>query len=87
MLFLVARRRHTEVERRRERGNRITVPSPKTDRYEGKECRTIPMFADLRPYLEEAFGLAEPGQTHVVGGNHLAKANGPTGWKNCNLRT
>src|SRR5262245_6501579 len=66
---------------------RLAVPSPKTDRYDGKGSRTIPLFADLRPYLEEAFELAEPGQTHVVGGDHLAKANGPTGWKNCNLRT
>jgi hypothetical protein len=49
--------------------------------------QVIPLFADLRPFLTEAFELATPGQTHVVGGNHLAKANGPTGWKNCNLRT
>ena len=74
--------RHVDWER-----GRMTVPSPKTDRYDGKGSRTIPLFADLRPYLEEAFELAEPGQTHVVGGDHLAKANGPTGWKNCNLRT
>jgi integrase len=66
---------------------RLTVPSPKTDRYDGKESRTIPLFADLRPFLEEAFELAEPGQTHVIGGNYLTKANGPTGWLNCNLRT
>ena len=45
------------------------------------------MFKDLRPFLEEAFDLAAPGQTHVVGGNHLAKANGVHGWMNCNLRT
>ncbi len=74
--------RHIDWER-----NRIIVPSPKTDRYDGKATRTIPLFSDLRTYLEEAFELAEPGQTHVIGGGHLAKANGPTGWKNCNLRT
>jgi integrase len=74
--------RHIDWER-----NRITVPSPKTDRYDGKACRTIPLFADLRPFLEEAFELAAAGQSHVIGGDHLAKANGPTGWKNCNLRT
>ena len=66
---------------------RMTVPSPKTDRYDGKESRPVPLFADLRPFLEEAFELAGPGQSHVVGGGHLAKADGPTGWKNCNLRT
>jgi integrase len=74
--------RHIDWER-----NRITVPSPKTDRYDGKGTRTVPLFADLRPFLEEAFELAEPGQTHVVGGDHLTKAQGPNGWRNCNLRT
>lgn len=66
---------------------KLTVPSPKTDRYDGKACRTIPLFVDLRPYLVDARELVAEGQTHVVGGGHLAKANGPTGWKNCNLRT
>ncbi len=74
--------RHVDWDR-----GRITVPSPKTDRYDGKGSRETPLFSDLRPLLEEAFELAEAGQTHVVGGNHLAKANGPTGWKSCNLRT
>jgi len=74
--------RHVDWER-----NRVTVPSPKTDRYDGKGSRTIPLFAELRPFLEEAFELAEPGQTHVVSGDHLAKAQGPNGWRNCNLRT
>src|SRR5262249_61829280 len=26
-------------------------------------------------------------QSHVVGEGHLAKAQGPNGWRNCNLRT
>src|SRR5262249_55754180 len=74
--------RHVDWER-----SRITVPSPKTDRYDGKGNRTIPLFAELRPFLEEAFELADSGQTHVVGGEHLMKAQGPKGWRNCNLRT
>src|SRR6516225_8362314 len=74
--------RHVDWER-----NRITVPSPKTDRYDGKAHRTIPLFADLRPFLEDAFEGAEQGQSYVVSGNHLAKAQGPNGWWNCNLRT
>jgi len=57
------------------------------DRYDGKLSRTIPLFPELRAHLTEAFELASPGQTHVVGGDHLAKAKGPNGWKNCNLRT
>ncbi|MFM7150805.1 MAG: tyrosine-type recombinase/integrase [Gemmataceae bacterium] len=67
--------------------SRITVISPKTDRYEGKASRIVPLFAELRPFLLDAFELAVPGQTHVVGGGHLAKAQGPNGWRNCNLRT
>lgn len=74
--------RHIDWER-----GRLTVPSPKTDRYDGKESRTIPLFPELRTHLEEARELAELGQTHVIGGNHLAKATRPTGWKSCNLRT
>ena len=45
------------------------------------------MFAELRPFLEEALELAKPGRTHVVGGDHLAKVQGVNGWRNCNLRT
>jgi integrase len=74
--------RHVDWER-----NRITVVSPKTSRYDGKGSRVIPLFPELRNFLLEAFELAEPGQSHVVGGGHLAKANRPTGWKSCNLRT
>lgn len=66
---------------------RITVPSPKTSRYDGKGSRVIPLFEDLRPYLMEAFELAEPGQTHIIGGDYLAKADTPSGWRNVNLRT
>jgi integrase len=65
----------------------LTVISPKTERYDGKGSRVAPIFSEVRKYLEEAYAQREEGQTHVVGGNHLQKANGPTGWKNCNLRT
>ncbi len=65
----------------------ITVTSPKTDRYDGKGSRLIPLYPELRPYMEEALKLADPDATHVVGGGHLAKADTPTGWKSCNLRT
>lgn len=67
--------------------NRITAPSPKTEHLEGKAYRTLPIFAELRPYLEEAFDLAEGGAVYVVAGNHRAASNGPGGWANCNLRT
>ncbi len=34
---------------------RITVPSPKTAHHEGKESRVIPLFPELREYLDKAF--------------------------------
>lgn len=79
--------RHVDWER-----SRITVPSPKTDRYDGKGSRTIPLFAELRPYLAEAFELAEPGQVHVIGGAtgdgfRAAAQRKPGQWMNANLRT
>jgi integrase len=79
--------RHIDWEK-----GRISVPSPKTDRYAGKGSRTIPLFQQLRPHLEEAFELAEPGQTHVVGGAtgdgfRAAARRKPGQWMNANLRT
>ncbi len=78
---------HCRTGNREEQIANLIVPSPEADRCAGKGSRTIPLFAELRPYLLEAAGLAEPGQTHVVGGKYLAAALGPKGWRNCNLRT
>jgi integrase len=46
--------------------NRITVRSPKTEGYVGKDRRIIPIFAELRPYLEDAYALAAPGTDAVI---------------------
>jgi integrase len=48
-----------------ERG-RIVVTSPKTERHAGKATRIIPLFSELRPYLETAFDAAEPGTEYVI---------------------
>ncbi len=70
---------------------RMTVSSPKTEHYEGRAYRVVPIFADLRPYLEDAHELAEPGEVFVVGGKqgatYRAASKGKNGWVNCNLRT
>jgi integrase len=66
---------------------RIVVQSPKTELHPGKASRTIPLFAELRPILAEAFDLAPDGAEYVVDGNHRKAANTPGGWPNCNLRT
>jgi integrase len=47
-------------------GNRITVHSPKTEHHSGGDSRVIPIFPELRPYLEEAFELAEPGTEFII---------------------
>ena len=67
--------------------NRMTVPSCKTEHIPGKAYRIVPIFAGLKPYLDEAFDLAEGGAEYVVPGEHRMAALKPTGWMNCNLRT
>jgi len=66
---------------------RIVVQSPKTEHHVGKASRTIPLFAELRSTLAEAFDLAPEGAVYVVDGNHREAANTASGWRNCNLRT
>ena len=46
--------------------DRMTVRSPKTEHHAGGESRVIPLFPELRPYLEECFDLAEPGTEYVI---------------------
>ena len=46
--------------------NRMTIQSPKTERYAGKDSRVIPIFPELRPFLDEAFEQAESGTVHVI---------------------
>jgi integrase len=33
---------------------RMTVPSPKTEHHDGGESREVPLFPELRPFLEAA---------------------------------
>ncbi len=60
-----------------ERG-RFRVCSPKTEHHPGKEAREVPLFPELRPYLEEVWEQAEPGEEYVI----TRYRNG-----NANLRT
>jgi len=46
--------------------NKLRVPSPKTEHHTGGESRMIPIFPELRPYLEEVFDNAEPGQQYLI---------------------
>jgi integrase len=46
--------------------SRIHIKSPKTEHHVGKAKRTIPIFPELRPFLEEAFDQARDGSVYVV---------------------
>ncbi len=45
---------------------RMTVTSPKTERYKGKGSRVVPIFGELKPYLQEAFDHAQPGAVYCI---------------------
>jgi len=66
---------------------RLIVTSPKTEHHEGRESRTIPLFPELRPILDEAFEAASEGAVYVVDERFRQAALGKGGWANCNLRT
>lgn len=58
-----------------ERG-RIIVRSPKTEAYEGKAERVIPIFPELRPYLDDVyFDPAQDGSLYVITRYRDANAN------------
>lgn len=59
-------------------GGRLLVRSSKTEHFEGKESRVIPLFPELRPYLLAAFNEAEPGAVYCITRYRLDR---------CNLRT
>lgn len=46
--------------------NRMIVRSPKTAHHDGGESRVVPVFSELRPFLEAVFEEAEPGTVHVI---------------------
>ena len=73
---------HVDWER-----DRITVPSPKTEHHEGKGKRLIPMFPELKPYLEEVWEQAAEGTEFVISKHRSMAGKSETGWKAVNLRT
>jgi len=44
----------------------FTVISSKTEHYEGRGSRVIPLFPELLPLLQEAFDMAEEGTEYVI---------------------
>ncbi len=60
--------------------NRFLVRSEKTKHIEDKESRLVPIFPELKPYLEEAFDQAEEGAVYVISRHRLPSANLRTGF-------
>ena len=46
--------------------NRITITVPKKAHIDGHQTRVIPIFPELRPFLEKAFEEAAEGEEYVV---------------------
>ena len=45
---------------------RIRVHSPKTEHHQGGESRLVPLFPELRPFLQEAWEQAETGADWII---------------------
>jgi integrase len=54
---------------------RITVHSPKTADHDGKDARIIPLFPELRTYLDAAYDAAPEGEEFVITMRRDAKTN------------
>ena len=67
--------------------NRFVVTSPKTEHHEGGQRRVVPLFPELRPFLDESLELAPDGDVFVVDARYRKAAMGSGGWANANLRT
>lgn len=46
--------------------DRMTVPSPKTEHHPGRATRVVPLFPELRPYLEDAWELCQDVSEPVI---------------------
>ncbi|MGD9855477.1 MAG: phage integrase SAM-like domain-containing protein [Planctomycetaceae bacterium] len=52
---------------------RIIVASPKTEHHEGGESRAVPLFPELRPFLDACYELAPERATHCI--THYRRMN------------
>jgi len=55
--------------------NRLHITSPKTARHTGHESRIVPLFPELRPYLDAVWNAAEPGTKYVIHRHRMAAGN------------
>jgi integrase len=66
---------------------KMLVHSPKTEHHANKSTREVPIYPELRPFLDEADVLAREGTVYVVENGYRAGSNSPSGWIGVNLRT
>lgn len=67
---------------------RMAVIEPKVEHHEGRGVRACPIFAELRPFLEEAWDAARDGAEFVIDNQTYRQlADSADGWKSANLRT
>ena len=59
--------------------NRFTVSVPKKEHLDGHGLREIPIFPEIRVYLDKAFSEAPKGSTHVVPRGRSSNVNLRTG--------
>ncbi len=65
--------------------DRFVVHSPKTEHHPGKETRSVPIFPELRPYLEAVF--EEPGEAEYVLSAIRHHKSDDGNWRNVNAGT
>lgn len=46
--------------------NKIIIPCPKLEHLDGRDTRVIPIFPELKPFIDAAWDAAEPGATYLV---------------------
>ena len=54
---------------------RLTIHSPKTEHHEGKGTRQIPIFPELRPYLDEVYEQCDTGLDWIINQYRHGNAN------------
>jgi integrase len=74
--------------------DRMAVPEPKVEHHEGRGVRSVPIFAELRWWLEAAWNAASDGTKYPSPESYVidkpayrAAAMREGGWANANLRT
>jgi len=66
---------------------RMYVHEPKVEHHPGRGLRAVPLFPDVRVWLERAWEMAPEGAEYVFPEDMRKRAMGPEGWRNANLRT